>query len=445
MDLFKRVDGIKRVISRKGIRYFEVFMKERRENFYEIKASQVETAKHSDLIGVGIRVWENGALGFAYTFSDSDEYIDEAAEKALNGARYLKGDKYLPPALTAFHYPSISGLDTGFSTLSTKEKIGKAILAENASLNYDRRIRKKGRCFYGDSFEDVILFNHEDVLLHYSRAYFTLSVMAVAEDGPDAEEGWEMEGSRRFDQIDAERVGRDAAKKALALLGGKGMESREAPVLLRGDVASDFLRIIAQALSAEDICKGRSMLAGKIGERTFSPILNIIDDGLLFDGINTSPFDDEGVPRRRNEVVSNGIIKTYLCDTCWGGRISHPSTGNAMRASIKVPPSPGPSNFFILPGSSQPEEIINKMDRGLMILQTLGSHTIDPVTGDFSLGVSGIWIEHGDEKGAVRGVTISGNVFEIFGKIEEIGSDLKFYGPFGSPSLLISSVIIGGV
>ncbi len=445
MDLLKRVDGIKKVISRKGIRYFEVFIKERRENFYEIKTSQVETAKHSDLIGVGIRVWENGAIGFAYTFSDSDEYIDEAVEKALNGARYIKGGENSPPSLINFTYPSITGLDTGFSTLSTKEKIEKAILAENASLNYDRRIRKKGRSFYGDSFEDVILFNHEDVLLHYSRAYFTLSVMAVAEDGSDAEEGWEMEGSRRFDSIDPERVGRGAAIKALALLGGKGVESREASVLLPGDIAYDFLRIVAQALSAEDICKGRSMLAGKIGERVFSPILNIMDDGLLFDGINTSPFDDEGVPRRRNEIVSNGVIKAYLCDTFWGGRISHPSTGNAMRASIKVPPSPGHSNFYILPGSLQPEEIIKKMDRGLKVLQTLGSHTIDPVTGDFSLGISGIWIEGGEEKRAVRGVTISGNVFELFSKIEEIGSDLKFYGPFGSPSLLISSVIIAGM
>lgn len=445
MDVLKRIDGIKTKILKKGIRQFEVFIKRRKENFYEIKAEHVETAKFSDILGISIRVWHNGAMGFSYTFCDEEEYLDEAIDKALDGARYLKGDNYIPSVLSGFTYPNISGLDAGFSRLSARERIKKAVLAEQASLNYDWRVRKKGRCFYEDSLEDVILFNHEDIFLQYSRAYFTLTVMAVAEDASDAAEGWEAEGSRRFDSLDPVRVGVGAARKAVSLLGGKGIEGTEAQVLLPGDVVTDFLRIVAQALSAEEISKGRSRLSGKIGERIFSPLLNIVDDGLIFDGINTSPFDDEGVPRRRNEVITGGILKSYLCDSFWGRRINHPSTGNAIRPSLKIPPQPGPSNFFIIPGSSTHEEMTNKIERGLFVLQTLGSHTIDPVTGDFSLGASGIWIERGYERGAVRGITISGNVFEILRNIEDIGNDLKFYGPFGSPTLLIKSLIIAGI
>lgn len=161
-------------------------------------------------------------------------------------------------------------------------------------------------------------------------------------------------------------------------------------------------------------------------------------------GVATSPFDDEGIPKRRTVLVKDGILSTFLYDSYTARKDKAASTGNAIRSSFKALPSVGITNFFLEKGGTRREELIASTDKGLYVMEIMGMHTADPVSGDFSLGVNGLWIERGEFSFPVHGVTIAGNVLDLLNSIDAIGDDLEFYGSLGSPTIRISNLLISG-
>jgi PmbA protein len=248
-----------------------------------------------------------------------------------------------------------------------------------------------------------------------------------------------------------EKVGRSAGRRALERLGGKRIPTGVYPVLIRNHVASEFLSLLAHSFLADQVQKGKSPLKGKRGERFFSPLLTIVDDGLYSKGISTAPIDGEGMPSQRTSLVARGELTDYLYDRYWANRenLSSPgsragSTGNSRRHGIKSPPGVGISNFFIDPGSLVLPIHMEDFLHALVVEEVMGLHTVDPISGDFSLGCSGDWVERGRKVHPVKSIAIAGNLFELFRRVIGVGDDLRFFGGVGAPSLLIEELLFSG-
>lgn len=278
----------------------------------------------------------------------------------------------------------------------------------------------------------------------------------------DSQIGWEFGVSRRMKYLDLNSIGRGAAEKAIALLGSKKITPLKAVVILEPSVAVEFLNVLSASLSAEAVQKKRSFLEGKKGKTIISPLINLVDDGILPWGIGTRPVDDEGTPTYRKVLISNGVLTGYIHNTYTAKKDGTVSTGNAVRGSFKSLPGVGTANLYIEPDGSQKREVrslparrqgqksesknregnklTKSVSRGILITNAMGIHTANPVSGDFSIGISGLWVEDGEPLYPIKEAVISGNILELFKKVEMVGKDLRFYGSTGSPSLLIGEM-----
>jgi PmbA protein len=248
-----------------------------------------------------------------------------------------------------------------------------------------------------------------------------------------------------------EEVGRSAGRKALERLGGRRIPSGTYPVILKNHVVSEFLSLLAHSLLSDQVHKGKSPLRGRQGERFFSSLLTILDDGLYPKGTSSFPIDGEGMPSQKTSLVIQGEIKGFLYDRYWANRENRSSsnsqvrsTGNSRRHGIKFPPGIGISNLFIEPGDLPFPNLKKTLYQGLVVEEVMGLHTVDPISGDFSLGCSGDWIDKGEKVHPVKSIAIAGNLFELFRRVIGVGEDLRFFGGVGSPSLLIKDLLISG-
>jgi PmbA protein len=258
------------------------------------------------------------------------------------------------------------------------------------------------------------------------------------------EYGFGLDYVKKFKDLDPVKIGKEAAHRACQLLGAKVIKSQKIPLVLDPEIAAELLEVLVSPLTAEAVQKGKSLFLGKLEKSAAADKLTVIDHGRMENGLGTVPFDDEGVPTQETRLIEKGILKNYLFNTYTANKGGAKSTGNASRASFMSTPDTGPTNLYISPGSRGPKSIVSSVKKGLYVTRVMGIHTANPISGDFSFGAAGIMIENGEKTHAVRGITMAGNLIEILMHIEEAGSDLRFFGSVGSPSLLIGGVSVSG-
>ncbi len=307
------------------------------------------------------------------------------------------------------------------------------------------------RTTYSDSQHEIFILNSKGLEASYRSTLCYCALIAVAEakmfPGEPRKEiqlGSDFAIKRRFGELPFDELAENAARQAVSLLGAKRVKTQRASIVFEPLVATGFLNFISRGLGADSVQRKKSPFARKKGKKIASGIVNIIDDGTLKGGVATSPFDDEGVPKRRTALVKDGVLSTFLYDSYTARKDKVASTGNASRSSFKTLPSVGVTNFFLEKGSTERKELIASTDKGLYVMEIMGMHTADPVSGDFSVGANGLWIESGEFSFPVRGVTIAGNVVDLLHSIDAVGDDLKFYGSSGSPTVRISNLLISG-
>jgi PmbA protein len=240
----------------------------------------------------------------------------------------------------------------------------------------------------------------------------------------------------------AELVGRKAAERTLRRLGARKIATQKVPVIFEPRVARGLLSSIFEAIDGESVYRKSSFLVEKLGEKVASENVTVVDDGTIPGLFGSTPFDDEGVPSRRTVAIDRGVLKSYLLNTYTARKLGLKSTGNASRG-ITGNASVGPGNFFLEKGSRSPEEILRSVKRGLYVTELIGSG-VNIVTGDYSRGAVGLWIENGELAYPVSEITIAANLREMLMDIEMIGSDLTFLGSTASPTILIREMTISG-
>lgn len=444
MDVERITGRIEKLLSKQAPEGYEISFATSRNLSIEVKEQKIDTFRCSTPAGVSIRVLKSGGMGFSYSTSMDDSALSAMVENAVVGAlnQTPDPDNCFPIPLD---YPEIDGLyDETLSSVPEREKIGRALDLERLALGADPRVRRLRKARYGESEYEIWIRNSLGVDGRYRGTSVSCSVNAVAEEGDDSQTGWDFGYSNFFAGIRVDEVAASAAAKALGLLGARKVPTMRCPAVLDNYVASEILEVLAPSFLADNIQKGKSMLADRLGKEIFSVLLRIRDDGTLPGGMATAPFDAEGVPHQDTLLVENGILRAFLYDSYTARKQGAVSTGNAARGGTKSPPRMGVSNFFIENGTTPRTEMIRGIDKGMLLTDVMGMHTANPISGDFSVGAAGFYVERGEILFPVKGIAIAGNILELFRNVEMAGNDMRFYGGAGSPSLKIAALDISG-
>ncbi len=422
----------------------EVYLSRTKELTIEIYDSSVETLKEAESKGLGIRVFIGHNVGFAFTSDLSAESIEKTVDMALQNTSFTHGDEYMGVAEKSnIAYPEIS-FDEALEHIPLEKKIDLALLAEESAKKFDDRITKIESCGYEDVISEEVILNSKGIEVISKANYCGLYVSLLAVENGDTQTGFAIDFKRNFEQIDAERCGKEAAQKAVELLGARTIHTQNLPLIFDPYTTTNLLGVMASSFSAENVLKGKSILKGKLNQQIMSESISIIDDGAMPDGIMSASADAEGLPTRTNILVEKGILKTFLHNHYTAKRAQTQSTGNATRSGYAGTVGVGTTNLYIAGGSRTENEMIKSVDRGLYVTSLLGVHTANPITGDFSIGASGRLIESGEKTIPVRGVVISGNLLSMFRDIQEVGNNVTFFAGKGAPSIRTGNITVSG-
>jgi len=437
-------DILKKAVK-SGADLAEVFMLSARSLSAEVKSREIDALEISKDFGYSLRVIKDKRLGFSY--STEPEQWRSVVDDALESSRFTGEDPFLDIAGPAA-YPEIDTYDGAIAGISEEDAIEMVRRTEEAALGRDARIRKVRKASGSFAESEVFLLNSRGLEAGYRATSASAQIMVVAEDGRDAQMGWGYESSRFLREVDFEVVGREAADRALRLLGARKAVTGKGTVLLESSVASEFLSVLASSFSSENVQKGKSLLTGRKGEQVVSGKVNIVDNGLLKGAAGSRPFDAEGTPSMENRLIQEGRLMGYLYNLYTAGKDGTVSTSNAVRHGIHGTPVVGISNLY-LEGVSDEfiyslDELTERIKRGLLVTEAMGIHTANPITGEFSIGVTGLWIEKGKVSHPVKEAAVSGNILGFFGNVAAVSRDMKFYGKIGAPDILIEDVDISG-
>jgi len=411
-----------------------------------VRMRGVDTLKSAHEKRLGLRVFLGQRSATTATSDFSREALDRLLADTVAMANATPGDPFggLPdPTAFSAEFPDLDLFDPDSTALPVPERIALASQAEAAALDFDPRITNSEGSEYGHHDARVLFANSHGVSGEYHASSVALSVTPVAKDEAGMQrDGW-YSAQRRLRRLESpEAVGRTAARRTLRRLGARKVATQDVPIVLDPDMAAGLLRSVCGAVSGSAIYRGASFLAGQLGQRVAHANLTVVDDGRMPGALGSRPFDGEGVPTRRTVVIEKGILSSYLLDTYTGRKLGLASTGNASR-SLGQRPTVGPMNFHIAPGTVTPEEIIRSVERGLYVTEMIG-FGVNLVTGDYSRGAVGIWIEKGELAYPVEEITIAGNLKVMLHDIEMIGNDLEWRSSIAAPTLKIARMTVAG-
>ncbi|HWI39872.1 MAG TPA: TldD/PmbA family protein [Verrucomicrobiae bacterium] len=438
------IGEVERLLKGKGLDGYEIVYDWARTLSIEVSEGKVESFRCAAPSGVAIRVLRGNGLGFSFSTSLAPADLSRMVEGAIVGAEAQTPDPCHSFPLPG-QYPSIPGMvDEALAAVPEEEKIARAVELERLTLAADPRVSRVRKATYGETYGGRHIRNSIGVDCAADSTSVSGSVSAIASDGADTQMGWDFSYGTRYSDVDVAAVAKGAAARATALLGARKIGTMRCPAVLDRYVAGEVLDVLAPAFLAENIQKGKSLLAGKLGSELFSRSLRIRDDGTLPEGMATFPFDGEGVPMQDTVVVEEGVVTSFLYDTLRGCREGVPSTGNGVRDGIRSPLRMGVTNFFIENGTSSVRDLLSGAGRGVLVTEVMGMHTANPVSGEFSVGASGFYIENGEVVHPVREIVITGSILDIFRDVLMVGNDLRFFGTVASPSLLVGALDVSG-
>src|SRR6195256_6096890 len=412
-----------------------------------VRLGQVETLKESGSKSIGVRVFSGQRAASTYSSDFSREGLDRMVKSALELSKITSEDPFggIPdPSQLGSLSGDLALYHEDVYSLPGSDRINYARRAEKAALDFDPRIKNSEGGSFDAATGHKVLANSHGFVGEYRRSYCSVAAVPIAQndDGAMQRDYW-YSVARTLTKLDSpEHVGKVAAERTLRRLGARKAKTAQVPVVFDPMVSTSILEHIFEGVNGDSVYRGASFLAGKLGQKIAGDNVNIIDDGTIPGGFGTSPFDGEGVPSRRTVVIENGVLKSYLLNTYTAKKLGLETKANASRG-LAGTPGIGSGNFFLEKGSRTPQQIIGDIKQGLYVFQFLG-FGVNMVTGDFSRGVSGLWIENGELTYPVEEVTVAGNLKDMLNNISEIGNDLEFRGSIAAPTLRIDGMMVAG-
>ena len=411
----------------------------------QVRLGEVETVKHAREQHIAVRVFVGRSVAAASTSDLSPDSVGRLVEEAVSLARITSPDEFagLPDAgeMTA-RVPDLGLDDPTGHDLAPEEKIELARRCERAALDVDPRITNSEGGDFSNGRARYAYANSHGFVGEYRTSSFSLSVSPVAtQNGEMQRDGW-YHVSRQRARLDApEEIGRTAARRALRRLGARRVPTAEVPVIFDPDMAASLLRHVAAAATGPSLYRGASFLLNRLGQTIAAPSVTIVDDGTLPGALGSRPFDGEGLPVRRTTLVDRGVLSSYLLDTYSGKKLGLPSTHHAARDGSGV--SVSTTNLHLAAGTSDPRDLVRSVKNGLYVTELIG-FGVNGVTGDYSRGAVGLWIENGELAYPVEEITVAGNLLDMFQAIEGVGNDLVLRDRTSAPTILIGKMVVAG-
>lgn len=411
-----------------------------------VRLGQIEKVQRSNARHLGLRAFHGKSSAITSSADFSRGSLAVLAEESVALARITASDDYsgLPDASEiATAIPDLDLYDPTIGDLSADTAAQWCREAEAAAMGADPRItNSEGGEFAGGSHR-VFYAASNGFAGGYQTSSCSLSAVPVATDNGSMERDYWYSARRRLVDLDsAESIGARAAARALRRLGARQVATASVPVIFDPDMAASLVGHIAGAVSGGALYRGMSFLQGKLGDTLAPEFVSIIDAGNIPGGLGSKPFDGEGLATRRTPVIERGVLTNFLFDTYSARKLGSKSTGNAAR-SVADSPGVSPTNLYLEAGATSPQEIISSVRSGLLVTELMG-FGVNPVTGDYSRGASGQWIEGGEIAYPVSEITIAGNLLAMFRDIEAVGSDLEMRRSICAPTILIGKMTVAG-
>jgi PmbA protein len=414
-----------------------------------VRKGEVERLKDSGSRAAGLRVF----LGARAASTSTSDLTLAGLERLVHGAvalaRVTSEDPFagLPdPASFGQLTGELRIFSNDVNDLPAAERIALARRADAACFAADARITNSRGGSFDSGAGHKILANSRGFTGEYRRSICSISASPIAQspDGGQMQRDYWYSSARSAAALESpESVGAEAARRTLRRLGARSVPTQQVPVVFSPEIARSIVGHIFEAANGSLIYHQSSFFAGKLGEQVASPELTIVDDGTMVGGFGTAPFDGEGLPTRRTVIVERGVLKNYLLNTYMARKLNMESTGNASRG-ITGAPGIGAGNLFLESSAPlPPASIFADIKSGLYVTELIGQG-VNMVTGDYSRGASGLWIENGELSYPVEGITIAGNLREMFQNVTAAGNDMVFRSSVASPTLRIEGMTIAG-
>jgi PmbA protein len=408
----------------------------------EVRDGRVEESERSEGDDVGLRVLVGLRQAVVSTNDVSGDGVARLAERAVAMAKVAPDDKYVglaDPALLAHDFPDLDLLDPKIPSVAELEQ--RAQEAEAAGLAV-KGVSKSGGASASAGIGGMVLVTSAGFRGSYLRSSQGLSMTAISGEGTGMERDYDFTSApHASDLLAPDYVGRSAGERAVARTNPRKVETCQVPVVFDPRVSGSLVGHLVNAINGASIARKTSFLKDKLGAQLFGKTIRIIDDPLRKRGLRSQSFDAEGVTVKKLALVDEGVLTTWLLDSGTARELKMTTTGHAHRG-VSSSPSPGPYNLHLEPGQATPAELIGDIAQGFYVTDLIGSG-VNGVTGDYSRGASGFWIENGKITYPVSEVTIAGHLFEIF-KSMVPANDLQFRYGINAPTLRIEGLTLGG-
>ncbi|MGZ8594666.1 MAG: TldD/PmbA family protein [Actinomycetota bacterium] len=436
------------VEAAQGDEAVEAFAEEGRTTEASALRGEVEGLTFAEQRGVGVRLISGGRLGYAWAADPSLDEVRDAVRRARENAALAEPDEFnvLPSAEPITPIPEL--FHEASAEVPTDRKVELALELERLAISSDPRVTKIDLAQVGDAVSRVAVASTAGVDAEYARTDAWAVVVTLAVEGDETQTGFSYRITRAIDELDVGAISGEAVERGARMLGAVKPPTAKVPVILDQFAAMSFLGVLAGALNAESVLKGRSLFAAMAGQQVGSELFTLVDDGTVLDGPGASPFDDEGVPSGRTELFTRGTLNGFLHDTYTAARTGEDqrSTGNAKRAGYKSTPGVGTSNFFLDRGETPYAELLQMAEGGVLIQDVSGVHSgANPISGEFSVGATGLRIAGGALGEPLREMTIASTLPAMLKSITGVGDDLRFFSSVGTPSILIGEMTLAGV
>lgn len=400
-----------------------------------VRLGEVETIEHTRDQGLSISVYFGKRKGSANTTDLKPAALREAVSKACTIARYTSEDAcagLADPELLARDYPELD-LHHPWD-IDTDQAHDLALEAEQAARDYDERISNSEGATLNTQSGSFIYGNSNGFVGGYPTSCHTLSCVVLAQDGDCMQRDYRYDSRRDWRELlSPEAIGRKAAANAVAKLNGRKLGTRQAPVIFRADIASHLLRSLTGALRGHDQYRQSSFLLDSLGQQIFPDWVKVTEDPHIPRGLSSAPFDNEGVATNPKAIIDQGVIQTYLLDSYSACKLGLQTTGNAG----------GVRNLAITTGDLSLEQMLREMGSGLLVTELMGQG-VNAVTGDYSRGAAGFWVENGEIQYPVEEITIAGNLKDMYRQLLAVGNDTDIPGSVHTGSWWVEQMTVAG-
>lgn len=430
-----------------GDEQVEAYVARSRDTQVRVYEGEVEQLSVAETLGVGVRVVSDSRQGFAYCGSFDADAVREAVAEARDNAAFAEPDEWAGLAEPdGIEPPELELWREDLLAVPTDRKVALALELEHAVRSVDARITGVESCDYGDSASEMVVATTTGIRRETRATACELVSYSLADDGDITQTGFGFSLGRDLDELDVERAARDAAERATRMLGAVQPSSAKVTVVLDPWVTAQLMGIVAGTLSADEVVRGRSLFADRVGEQVAAPGVTLVEDPTDPRSWGASTIDDEGLASRRVPLIDDGTLRGFVHSTWTGRRMGQPSTGSGVRGGFKTTPGAASRAASVAPGVSDPATLLEGIQDGVLIQEVAGLHSgVNPVSGDLSTGAEGLRIRGGALAEPLREFTVASTLQRLLLDVAAVGNDLTWL-PMSSAgvTLVVGDVTISG-